>query len=279
MKNKRGVGFLIIAAVYALAILFGIILYRALPGAFWLRLLIADIAATAFVFVCSTLLKNASVYDPYWSVQPIVILVGFLFSRGITPVGAALFAVVLIWGVRLTANWAYTFHGLDHQDWRYTMLQEQTGALYPVVNFLGIHMFPTLVVYTATLPAVVAIEKAASWGWLCLPGLLISLFAAVLQGVSDWQLHRFRRQNRTGFIREGLWRHARHPNYLGEILMWWGVALASIAALRGGWQLLLGAILNTLMFLLISIPMADRHQARKGDFDAYKAETHALWLF
>ncbi|MBQ4423481.1 MAG: DUF1295 domain-containing protein [Clostridia bacterium] len=276
MRENRRIGFLLIALVYAAAIVLGVTLYRVLPGAFWQRLLLADVAATAFVFVFSVLLKNASVYDPYWSVQPIVILSGFAIHCGLTLPGALLLAVVSIWGVRLTANWAYTFHGLDHQDWRYTMLHERTGALYPVVNFLGIHLFPTLVVYCVTLPAVLVVERGAAWNPLCLFGLLLSLSATVLQGVSDWQLHRFRKAHKTGFIREGLWKRSRHPNYLGEILMWWGVALASIAALKGVWQLLFGAILNTLMFWFISIPMADRHQARKEGFDAYKAETHAL---
>ena len=276
MRENRRIGFLLIALVYAAAIVLGVTLYRVLPGAFWQRLLLADVAATAFVFVFSVLLKNASVYDPYWSVQPIVILSGFAIHCRLTLPGALLLAVVSIWGVRLTANWAYTFHGLAHQDWRYTMLHERTGALYPVVNFLGIHLFPTLVVYCVTLPAVLVVERGAAWSWLCLPGLLLSLSATALQGISDWQLHRFRRSHGTGFIREGFWTHSRHPNYLGEILMWWGVALASIAALKGVWQLLFGAILNTLMFWFISIPMADRHQARKEGFDAYKAETHAL---
>jgi steroid 5-alpha reductase family enzyme len=276
MRENRRIGFLLIAFIYAAAIAVGVFIFRALPGAFWLRLLLADVAATAFVFVFSVLLKNASVYDPYWSVQPIVILSGFAIHCGLTLPGALLLAVVSIWGVRLTANWAYTFHGLDHQDWRYTMLHERTGALYPVVNFLGIHLFPTLVVYCVTLPAVLVVERGAAWNPLCLFGLLLSLSATVLQGVSDWQLHRFRKAHKTGFIREGLWKRSRHPNYLGEILMWWGVALASIAALKGVWQLLFGAILNTLMFWFISIPMADRHQARKEGFDAYKAETHAL---
>ncbi|MBQ1820218.1 MAG: DUF1295 domain-containing protein [Clostridia bacterium] len=279
MKNKRGIGFLIIAAVYLLAIAFGVFVFSVLNGAYWLRLLLADVAATAFVFAFSVIFQNASVYDPYWSVQPIVILSGFALRSGLTPIGAALLLVVSIWGVRLTANWAYTFRDLEHQDWRYTMLREKTGKLYPFVNFFGIHLFPTLVVYCVTLPAVVTIERGAAWNPLCLGGILLSLFATVLQGLSDWQLHRFRRTHRTGFIREGLWKHTRHPNYLGEILMWWGVALASIAALGGVWQLLLGAVLNTAMFLIVSIPMADKHQARKEGFEAYKAETHALRLF
>lgn len=276
MKNKRGIGFLIIAAVYALAIAFGVFVFSVLKGAYWLRLLLADVAATAFVFAFSVIFQNASVYDPYWSVQPIVILSGFALRSGLTPIGAALLLVVSIWGVRLTANWAYTFRDLEHQDWRYTMLREKTGPLYPLVNFFGIHLFPTLVVYCVTLPAVVVIERGAAWNPLCLFGLLLSLGATALQGVSDWQLHRFRRTHGSGFIREGLWKHARHPNYLGEILMWFGVAFASIAALGGVWQLLFGALVNTAMFVFISIPMADRHQARKEGFAAYKAETRAL---
>ena len=279
MRNKRGFGFAMIAAVYALAIVVGIIVYRILPGAYWLRLLLADVAATVFTFMFSVLFRNASVYDPYWSVQPVVILLGFLFSYGFTPVGVALFFVVAIWSVRLTGNWAYTFRGLAYQDWRYTMLRETSGTLYPVVNLLGIHLFPTLVVYCVTLPAVVAIKTGAKWNRLCLFGLLLSFAATLLQGIADLQLHRFQKSGKGGFIREGLWTHARHPNYLGEILMWWGVAFASIAALKGVWQLAFGAVLNTLMFLLISIPMADRHQARKPGFDIYKKETHALWLF
>lgn len=276
MKQRRGVGFVIIAAVYAAAIAFGIFLYRVLPGAYWLKLLLADIVSTVFVFGCSTIFRNASVYDPYWSVQPIVILAGFALMYGLTPIGAALLIVVAIWGVRLTANWAYTFRGLAYQDWRYTMLREKTGALYPVVNLLGIHLFPTLVVWCVTLPAVVVIVRGVPFSPLSLFGLVLSLAATALQGISDLQLHRFRKNNGAGFIREGFWKHSRHPNYLGEILMWWGVAFASIASLHGVFSLLLGAVLNTLMFLFISIPMADRHQARKPGFDAYKAETHAL---
>ena len=279
IRQNRGLSFLIVALIYAAAIVLGIALYRVLPGAYWQRLLAADVAVTAFVFAFSAIMKNASVYDPYWSVQPIVILTAFAFARGLTAAGAALLCAVCIWGVRLTANWAYTFYGLDHQDWRYTMLHEKSGALYPLVNFFGIHLFPTLVVYCVTLPAVAVIESGAAWSWLCLPGLILSLAATALQGVSDFELHRFRRARREGFIREGLWSRSRHPNYLGEILMWWGVALASIAALRGRWYFLTGALINTLMFLFISIPMADKHQARKEGFEAYKAETHALRIF
>ena len=277
LKQNRILSFVAILIVYALAYGIGILVYRLLPFAYWINLLLADIAATVFVFLFSLLFRNASVYDPYWSVQPVAIVAAFALDRSLAPIGSLLLIVVSVWGIRLTANWVYTFRGLEHQDWRYTMLKEQSGAWYPLVNFFGIHLVPTLIVYACTLPAVEVLLSGAAWNWWSLPFALLSLAATALQGIADAQLHRFRKSNRGGFIREGLWKHARHPNYLGEILMWWGIALASVLALRGHWVLLIGAALNTLLFLLISIPLADSHQARKPGFAAYKAETHALW--
>ena len=283
--KSRKLSFVIMAAVYALTAVVGIMVYAYLPlSQSWLKLLIADIVATVVTFSFSLIFENASVYDPYWSVQPIVILIAFaIVTKGISWAQILILIAVCVWGVRLTANWAYTFKGLKHQDWRYTMLKEKTGKLYPLVNFLGIHLVPTLVVYGCTLPAVFLIEK--------LPAIptanaaffeiftLMSLGAATLQCVADCQMHAFRKRGKGGFIRDGVWKHSRHPNYLGEILMWWGVALACLSAMPQYWYLCAGAVANTLLFLFISIPMADKRQSRKEGFDKYKKETHMLLPF
>ena len=106
--------------------------------------------------------------------------------------------------------------------------------------------------------------------------LCLSVGAATMQGVADIQMHTFRKRPRGPFIRRGLWKYSRHPNYLGEILMWWGVALAVICAAPEKWYLGAGALANTVMFLTISIPMADRRQSRKPGFAAYKKQTRIL---
>ena len=129
MKNiSRSKSFIIISVIYILASILGIVVYRILPFNFWLNLLLADIAATVFTFIFSLIFQNASVYDPYWSVQPIVILLYAAITHSMTPHRLLLLIAVCVWGIRLTANWAYTFHGLGHQDWRYTMLKETSGA-------------------------------------------------------------------------------------------------------------------------------------------------------
>ena len=275
MKN-RSASFVIVTLIYILAAAAGIVIYQALPFDWWLSLLLADTAATVLTFVFSLIFRNASVYDPYWSVQPIVILLAFAIGRDMTLPRILLLVAICFWGIRLTANWAYTFHGLTHQDWRYTMLKEKTGVFYPIINFVGIHMVPTLVVYGCTVPAVYAFLHTGHWNAGSILFFCVSVGAALLQGTADIQMHKFRK-NRTGtFIRNGLWKYSRHPNYLGEILMWWGVALAVVSVFPSAWYLCGGAVANTLLFLCVSIPLADNRQAAKPGFADYKKQTRML---
>ena len=276
-KDSRKISFLIIFVIYLLASAVGIVSYFFLPvNIIWLKLLIADILATAFTFIFSVILKNASVYDPYWSVQPIVILYVCMLMHGTGASGILILVVVSIWGIRLTANWAYTFNGLSHQDWRYSMLKEKTGRFYPIINFFGIHIIPTLVVYACTLPAlyVVLFSPAVNFGSVIF--FIVSISAVILQGIADIQMHTYRKSRTTVFMRTGLWKFSRHPNYLGEIMMWWGIAFSAICVLPNLWWLIIGAILNTLLFLFVSIPMADKRQSYKPGFDEYKKSTHML---
>ena len=279
-KDNRIAGYLIILAVYFIAAIVGIVVYLNLHFAVWLKLMLADIAATLFVYLFSAIFRNASVYDPYWSVAPAIVVTAFsIYAGPLSPIKIGLIIIVALWSLRLTVNWAYTFKGMGHQDWRYIMLKEKTGGVYQLVNLFGIHLFPTLVVYLCIVPAVYLINFGAEVSLAAMIiaffGLGISLLGIALESISDFELHHFKFLKKPGFIRVGLWKHARHPNYLGEILMWWGIAIACCVVLNR-WYFLAGAVVNTLMFLVVSIPMADEHQASKPGFEKYKDETNSL---
>lgn len=277
MKKNRIASFLIVFVIYILASILGIVIYNFLDYGLVFNLLIADVIATVFVFIFSVLLNNASVYDPYWSVQPIVIVIALMFKNGISSASLVPSIAVILWGIRLTMNWAYTFKSLEHQDWRYTMLQKKTKAMYPIVNFLGIHMVPTIIVYLCVLPLAYLYEYPNDTSILSIIFVLISCFAFTIQAIYDVEMHKFRKKKEGNFIRNGLWKYSRHPNYLGEIMMWWGIGLSVVSILPNHYFLLIGAFLNTLLFLFISIPMAEEHQrSRKDGFDQYKKETRML---
>ncbi len=279
MKQSRRQSFLFTLIVYSIATIVGLIVYRVLHFEPIIRLLAADVAATLVIYVISLPLENASVYDPYWSVAPIILLPLAIADFGVWNAGTILLlGCVGYWGVRLTVNWAYTFQGYTHQDWRYTMLHEKTGAFFPLISLFGIMLFPTLVVFFCLLPALHYIQAGGVNLITCI-GFALCFSAATLQLIADVQLHRFQRNatSRGEIIRTGVWRHARHPNYLGEILMWWGNFIVMLSILPGLWILGAGALVNTLMFLFISIPMAEARLAGyKENFDVYIAETNRL---
>ncbi len=274
--NDRKASFTVLAGIYFLAGVAGVLLFKCLRYSYWLNLLLSDIAATIIVFLFSALFDNASVYDPYWSVFPLAAIVLLAFGKRLTALNWLHINAVCLWGVRLTANWACTFHGLSVQDWRYTMLEQKTGKWYPAINFLGIHLVPTLIVYLCFLPVVFAIHHhldANLPGCVC---VMASVCAVVWQGVADHQMHAFRKRHHGELLREGLWTYSRHPNYLGEIVMWWGIGLSVLSSSPGELWLISGALVNTLLFLFISIPMADEHQSCKAGYEAYKAQTRML---
>lgn len=270
-----------------MAIFTGIIIYKLLNNhPVWLKVLGADIAATITIFLISSFFKNASIYDPYWSVIPLVIALLLLIDqKSFNAFNIVLLVVISFWSIRLTANWIYTFKDLKHQDWRYDMLKKKSGKMYPLINLVGIHLFPTLIVYGCMLPLIVFIKDDLSSNLsssffkmaVFIIGCLLSVFAVFLQLFSDVQMQKFRNdpQNKGKFISTGLWKYSRHPNYLGEILMWWGIFIAT--QLTSTWLFFIGPLLNTLMFLFISIPMAEnRLKGYKEGFLEYAARTHKL---
>lgn len=233
----------------------------------WFKILIADITATLVIFIFSRVFSNSSFYDPYWSIQPIVIalFLGYLalqltqFSRlGIRQVLVIIF--VSIWGLRLTFNFFRTWRGLNFQDWRYDDLQEKHKGRYWIVSFLGIHMLPTVLVFMGCLPMLaVYIEPKVGLNILDIFASLIVIMAILTEAIADEQLHRYKLNNppKDTIFSEGLWSMMRHPNYLGELLFWWGIYLLGLSANSSYWWTIIGPISITVLFLWVSIPMID----------------------
>lgn len=248
-----------------------------------IQVLIADVVATIVIFAFSVVFKNSSFYDAYWSVIPMVI-VGYLISLQtdaelIRQLMLAL--VILLWGFRLTANWAYTWSGLDHVDWRYVNLQKKAGLLWWPLSFTGVHLYPTILVFLGCIPMyhalVIGTQPINGFDYLALTVGLVSVW---IEFQSDRELHRFRdvRHSRTEVLDTGLWSLCRHPNYLGEIGVWVSVLLFGYAAVGyADYWMLAGSAAMILLFTIVSIPMIEKKLIEdKPGYVAYKAKTFSL---
>ena len=280
---KRVIGLSALLVVYAAAIALGIFLYVVLSDGMndYLAILIADVSATVLVWASGVVLRTASAYDPYWSLQTLVIYLCLLIKNNNWHVGTILLLVaIILYSARLTMNFIIGFHSLDYVDWRYRMLKEKSGKFYQVVNLFGICMFPTLVVYLATLP-VIAYASVEAFSVIDIIGLAVIVLGTLLEFIADTQMKAFVkiRKDRSEVLNRGVWKYSRHPNYLGEISIWFGVALTLILSHFNYWHFIVGAVVNLLMFIFISIPMEERHfKGYKPDYEQYKKETHMLLI-
>ena len=241
-------------------------------------LFIADLIATVIIYIFSLIFKNASLYDPYWSVIPPFLLI--YWALQIPDLNYFNFYLllfsVLFWAIRLTFNWIRGWKGLNQEDWRYIDLKNKSGRFYPLVNFLGIHFFPTVIVFVCCIPFKYAIESTETSLYIYI-GFIISFIGVMYEIISDQQLFNFKRNNPGKIIESGLWKYSRHPNYYGEILFWWGIFLYGVNV-DNYILLIMWPISMTVMFLYVSIPwIEEKILLTRPDYKNYQKNVNILF--
>ena len=243
----------------------------------WITL-VADIGATIVIFIFSVIFKNVSFYDPYWSVQPIVIAVYWMYlpqAAGANPIRQMIIiGCVAFYCTRLTLNWVRGWKGLHHEDWRYVKYREENPKSFLLIAFFGLEMMPTLIVFLSCIalyPAMVL--SAEPIGWLDAIAMTITIGAVWYEFISDEQMKIFCKVNPDSnkVMDVGLWATSRHPNYFGEVSFWWGLFFFALAADLSWWWTIAGPVAMVILFLFISIPLIEKRQlAKRPGYADYK---------
>lgn len=272
-------GFLLDLIVYLGAFIVAGIPFRQIDDPF-LATAVFTGTATLIIFIVSVFLSDVSVYDPYWSVAPPAMLLANIQKYRLTNVNAVLLLILVsIWSLRLTVNWYITYKGIGCEDWRYAQYRKRLSPLpFQLISFFGLHFVPTVVVYGGMVSALYAMREER-FALLSLAGVVIMLAAVALEHVSDWTIHRFLREHgqekRTCNV--SVWSRSRHPNYLGEMLFWTGMYVYFVALCPQIWYKGLGFLSIIALFLLVSIPMMEKHNLeRRPDYARYRERTPML---
>ncbi|MFK7898633.1 MAG: DUF1295 domain-containing protein [Myxococcota bacterium] len=287
MSKGRALGLVTASYVMALAagwatIVFGPDLLGT-DNPLWLAFA-ADVVATLVIFGWSMAYDNSSFYDAYWSVIPPAIVVYWILiaEPGVPEMRTAgVVFVSFVWGARLTYNWARGWTGLDHEDWRYVDFRNMSERFYWLISFGGIHFFPTLIVFAGMMAVYPAVATAGRpLGWIDALALLVGVVGIAFEWIADAQLHTFvsgpKQPGQT--LRTGLWRYSRHPNYLGEMMIWWSFFLFGLAA-NPAWAktAVLAPLAMTSMFLFVSIPLIEKRSLeRRANYQQVIDETSML---
>lgn len=256
--------------------------------------LVITIIATFVVYVFSIANNNSSIYDPYWVIAPPLLALGIKATSeaGLTawhPRDILVMFCLCYWAARyhLFYSWEGWSTGLTIEDWRYEDMRDFPVVPYWLNSLIGMHYFPTLLVYFAFAPAALVLMTTpadqAALSWFDLLALVGAISAATIQYFADKQCADYRSSKdyeAGGAIQSGLWRYSRHPNYFGEVLFWLSMMpFAYAAGLFDDHRTLIvaGPIAMALFFRFSSWLMDVRSLKRRPNYQAVIDQTSAMW--
>ena len=268
--------------IYFLAFYFSFILLPETISNIWLKITIWHIYATLFVYFGSLVLKNSSLYDPFWSVAPLAIVIYLAtISENSFLTNLIILIPIIFWGIRLTRNWIVGWPGLSHEDFRYIDLKNTYWIKSELNNLFGIHLFPTLIVNLSLYPLLYVFTFEISITFSLCISLLFTLLAVVLETIADEQMRNFRNNpaNKGKTMKFKLWKYSRHPNYLGELLFWFGICLIGINSDAAPILIILCPIPMMMLFVFVSCPLMDERSLKnRSDYQEYMEKTSQLLL-
>lgn len=227
-------------------------------------------------FVVSLLKKRNDVADIAWGLGFVLIAwLSLLLSPEVSIRGLLVGVLVTIWGSRLAWHIAKRHRGRP-EDARYQAWRMQWGKWFVLRSYGQVFMLQGLLLALVVAPVVLLnVYPASSLVWSDALGLVIWLVGFYFESVGDAQLRKFVSDpsNKGKLLQTGLWRYTRHPNYFGEVTMWWGIwvlSLGSMAPLVA----IVGPLTITYLILFVSgVPLLEKLMSTNPAFAEYARKT------
>jgi steroid 5-alpha reductase family enzyme len=179
--------------------------------------------------------------------------------------------MMVLWAMRLIGFVYIRYTGKDPRfiGWKWQ------GFKALIINFCWI-FGQTIMIAIMGYP-VALVNTTSLYGLTILDfiGLSLWLFGYFFEAMSDYQLFTFIQNsaNKGRVMRSGLWRYSRHPNYFGEVTMWWGVFLVALSV-PYGWSTIVAPLTITFMLLFVTgIPWIEKTMENNPEYQVYKKET------
>lgn len=245
-------------------------------------ILISAITVMTYMSLCwlySLSIKRSDIADVAWGMGFVTLTSALMIRFGTSDTKSwLLLTMVSLWGLRLATHIAARHHGKPedsrYQDmrktWKWPKLQSYTNVFILQGFFLLLVSTPLVLFFLDTNHTI---------KWFNYIGLLVWAIGLVFESVGDYQLVRFKSdaKNKGKVMRFGLWRYTRHPNYFGEISLWWGIYLFTL--FTPYWYVgLIGPITITYLIIGVSgIPMLERKYKGNAAYEDYQKTTSAFF--
>jgi steroid 5-alpha reductase family enzyme len=242
-------------------------------------LLIMGLMVMLWLF--SVFLKNVSIVDLFWGAG-FVMAAAVYYYLGKGHIDRKIIVLILaaIWGLRLSIYLAWRNVGKG-EDFRYQQFRQKYGAnRYWWISFFQTFLLQGGLMWLISAPLLGSMHEGAGidLNFLDFFGIFIWSVGFVFEAGGDFQLARFKADpaSKGKVLDKGFWRYTRHPNYFGDVMIWWGFAFFALAA--GSYLPVFGAILMTLLIIKVSgVALLEKSlNESKPEYRAYIGKTSAF---
>jgi|TARA_A100001234_G_scaffold9306_1_gene7608 steroid 5-alpha reductase family enzyme len=224
-------------------------------------------------FIPAFLLKTEKFFDLTGSLTYISIMVYVVYTKNNLQeqLGSIILAsLVILWAVRL-GSFLFLRIKKAGEDKRFREIKTSFARFFLLWTISGMWVsFCSMCALTA-----IASNDGVIVNNIFYIGLVTFIIGLSIEIIADSQKTKFRKDpnNKDKFINEGLWAKSRHPNYVGEITLWAGVAIMSFSSLEGSQYIsLISPIFTYLLLVYVSgVPQLTASGQKKwGHLESYQ---------
>jgi steroid 5-alpha reductase family enzyme len=231
------------------------------------------------LWLLSLPLRDVSIVDLGWGVG--FVIVGWIaFALGDGADGRRLLLAVLVsaWGLRLAGYLLIRKRSTPGEDPRYTAIRQRRGSSFPLTSVGVVFLFQGALIWVVSLPVQAAAPQPTQLGPLDGIGAALWAIGLFFEVVGDVQLWQFKRDpaNRGRVLDQGLWHWTRHPNYFGDMLVWWGIFLVGLAAGHTWWTVVSPLVMSTLLVRVSGKRLLEAHLGGRPGYADYMSRTSGL---
>lgn len=243
------------------------------------------------IFVIATIISNNSIVDIGWGLGFVIgAWATLLTTEAPNLLAYALVGFITVWGLRLSIR-LFNRNVGKPEDFRYAEWRREWGKNVVITAFFRVFMIQGLINFVVGSAAYSIIKfNAFSFDGLqvVLVGLgsVIALTGLAFEVIGDEQLRRHIQKKTRSLLQSGLWSITRHPNYLGEILIWNGIYLAGFSLLVTDSVplvyyliLVLSPLVMSTVLIKISTPLLEKNMAKYAGWAEYAQRVPMIFPF
>ncbi|WGM30156.1 DUF1295 domain-containing protein [Brevundimonas sp. NIBR11] len=243
------------------------------------------VASFVILWGIGVAIRDVTFVDAWWALGLAFMgVTTFFMADGSDQRMKLILVLVCVWGLRLGGYmlWRWRDHGPDRRYVKMLERAQEKGMSYPKAAWVMVFQLQSPILFICSLP--VQLGQMSSTpvavgliGWI---GAGLTVFGIIFESLGDWQMVRFKKTPGTGgtVMDKGLWRYTQHPNYFGDLCVWFGLWL--IAAETGllGAVSIVGPLLLIVMFLKYSggVSYEKRLKHTRPGYEAYMARTSLM---